>query len=105
MHIQLHVQRQLQVRIIYIYVLYFIYYDITFIDIDGVAVLDTVAKSGLRDSMCIYIVNISCLIKNFIIGDKNAFDDNLMYEDSSDGYCIDVLDKVEHNEMCKSMLY
>lgn len=103
MHIQLHVQRQLQVRIIYIYVLYFIYYDITFID--GVAVLDTVAKSGLLESMYIYIVNISCLIKNCIIGDNNAFDDNLMYEDSSDGYCIDVLDKVEHNEMCKSMLY
>ena len=41
----------------------------------------------------------------FIIDDNNAFDDKLMYEDSSDGYCIDVLDKVEHNEMRKSMLY
>jgi len=44
----------------------------------------------------------------FIIYDNNAFeqgDDNLMHEDSSDGYCIVVLDKVKHNEMCKSMLY
>lgn len=44
----------------------------------------------------------------FIIDDNNAFYEgvnNLMTEDSSDGYCIDVLDKVEHNEMSKSMLY